>query len=116
MGYLVVKAVISGLLIAAIAEVSRRYPGFGGLIASLPLVSVIGMIWIWNDTQDPARLADHSAATLWFVVPSLPMFALIAWMLRRGHGFWLSLATGCLLTVLLYLGMVALAPRLGIKL
>lgn len=114
--YLILKALLSGAIVAAVSEVARRYPGWGGLIASLPLVSVLGMIWLWRDTRDPVRMADHASATLWFIVPSLPMFVLIPFLLRRGVGFWPSLAAGCLLTVVLYAVMVWGAPRLGVKL
>ena len=86
MTYLFIKAAISGVLIALASEVARKFPGFGALIASLPLVSVIGMMWLWRDTQDTQRLADHAQATLWFVLPSLPMFVLIPVLLRRGVG------------------------------
>jgi hypothetical protein len=116
MTYLIIKAAISGILIALASEVARRYAGFGALIASLPLVSVIGMIWLWRDTHDPIRLADHAAATLWFVAPSLPMFLLIPTLLRAGVGFWLALGLGCVLTVVLYLLTVWAAARLGIRL
>lgn len=116
MTWILLKAAVSGILIAAASEVARRYPGFGALIASVPLVSVLGMIWLWHDSRDSALLADHAAATLWFVVPSLPMFALIPWLLRAGVPFWLSLGLGCLLTVVLYGAVVALAPRLGLRL
>jgi hypothetical protein len=114
--YLLIKAAVSGCIVAAVSEIAKRYPGFGGLVASLPLVSVLGMMWLWRDTHDPERLAAHAAATLWFVLPSLPMFVVIPVMLRRGVSFWSALAAGCLLTVLLYLAMVWLAPRLGLKL
>ncbi len=116
MTYLIIKAAVSGILIALASEVARKLPGFGALIASLPLVSVLGMMWLWRDTHDPARLADHAQATLWFVVPSLPMFVLIPVLLRRGMGFWPALAVGCALTVALYLIVVLAARRLGINL
>lgn len=103
MGYLILKAAISGMLVAIASEVARRNAGIGALIASLPLISVLGMIWLWRDTHDPARLADHAAATLWYVIPSLPMFVLIPVMLRAGAGFWTALLAGCALTILLYL-------------
>ena len=103
MTYLILKAAISGILIAVVSEVARRHAGFGALIASLPLVSVLGMIWLWRDTADPVRMADHAQATLWYVLPSLPMFLLIPAMLRAGFGFWISLGAGCLLTFGLYL-------------
>ena len=73
--YLIIKAALSGILIAIIAEVAKRYPGFGGLIASLPLVSVLGMIWLWRDKPDAANMAAHAEATFWFVLPSLPCSA-----------------------------------------
>ena len=114
--YLVIKALLSGAIVAAVSEVARRYPGFGGLIASLPLISVLGMIWLWRDTTDPVRMADHATATFWFVLPSLPMFLLIPWMIRQGTSFWIALAAGCALTIVLYLAMVEIGPKLGLKL
>lgn len=116
MTYLFIKAAISGILIALASEVARKFPGFGALIASLPLVSVLGMMWLWRDTQDAGRLADHAQATLWFVLPSLPMFVLIPVLLRRGMGFWSALTLGCVTTIALYLVMVWGLRQMGIKL
>lgn len=104
--YPLLKAVISGALIAVASEVAKRYPGVGALIASLPLVSVLGMLWLWHDKPDPVNMAAHAQSTFWFVLPSLPMFLLIPVMLRRGATFGMALVCGCLLTVLLYLAMV----------
>ena len=116
MWYLIIKAALSGVLIAAISEVAKRYPGFGGLIASLPLVSVLGMVWLWRDKPDAANMAAHSEATFWFVLPSLPMFLVIPTLLKSGWSFWAALVVGCGLTILLYSLMVALGPRLGLRL
>ena len=116
MFYLAVKAVISGILIAAASEMAKRFPGFAALIASLPLVSVIGMIWLWSDKPDAENMAVHAGATFWYVLPSLPMFLLIPVLLRAGVPFWLSLTLGCLLTVALYSAMTILDPRLGLRL
>lgn len=116
MFYLAVKAVISGILIAAASEMAKRFPGFGALIASLPLVSVIGMIWLWSDKPDAENMAVHAGATFWYVLPSLPMFLLIPVLLRAGVPFWLSLTLGCLLTVALYSAMTIWGPRLGLRL
>ncbi|HEY1143798.1 MAG TPA: DUF3147 family protein [Sphingomicrobium sp.] len=114
--WLAIKALISGIAVAAVSEISKRYPGFGGLIASLPLVSVLGMLWLWKDKPDAANMAAHAQGTFWFVLPSLPMFLAIPAMLRAGFNFYVALALGCLLTIVLYLGMIALAPKLGIRL
>ena len=114
--YFLVKAVISGIIVALVSVIARRYPGAGGLVASLPLISVLGMIWLWRDTHDPMRMAAHAEATFWFVLPSLPMFLLIPLMLRQGFSFWLALAIGCLVTVLLYLGVTLTGARFGLRL
>jgi hypothetical protein len=116
MYYLALKALISGVLIAAASTIARRYPGFGALVASLPLVSVLGMVWLWSERPDAENMAAHSGATFWYVLPSLPMFLIIPVLLRHGVSFWLSLATGCALTILLYALMTWLAPRIGVQL
>lgn len=114
--YIAIKILISAALIALVSEVAKRSPAFGALIASLPLVSVLGMIWLWRDTRDPARLADHAEATFWYVLPSLPMFLLIPALLRAGTPFPLALAAGVALTGGLYLLMTALLARFGVTL
>lgn len=116
MWYLAIKAALSGIIIAIVSQVAKRYPGFGALIASLPLVSVLGMIWLWRDKPDVPNMAVHVEATFWFVLPSLPMFLLIPWLLRSGMSFWVSLALGCALTIALYLGMTWLGPKIGLRL
>ena len=114
--YFILKAVISGLLIAAASSLAKRYPGLGALVASLPLVSVLGMVWLWRDRPDAANMAAHAGATFWYVLPSLPMFLLIPALLRHGVGFGTSLAAGCALTVGLYVLMTWLGPRFGLQL
>jgi hypothetical protein len=113
---LVAKALLSGVLIVAIAEIGKRLPAMGALVASLPLVSVLGMILLWHGRPDAENMALHTEATFWYVLPSLPMFLLMPWMLRQGHGFWLALLAGCALTVALYLLMAHFGPKLGIRL
>jgi len=112
--YLLIKAIISAVVIVVASELAKRSPGLGALIASLPLVSVFGMIWLWRDTHSSARLSAHAGATFWYVLPSLPMFLLIPAMLDRGMPFWLALAAGCTLTIILYVAMIAVGPRFGL--
>lgn len=114
--YLALKAAISGVLIAVASTLAKRYPGFGALIASLPLVSVLGMVWLWGEKPDAENMAAHAAATFWYVLPSLPMFLLIPMLMRHGVHFWLALLAGCGLTIALYATMTWLGPRFGLQL
>ncbi len=114
--YLILKAAISGVIIAVVSETAKRAPGLGALIASLPLVSILGMIWLWRDTADPVRMEQHVGATFWYVLPSLPMFLVMPALMKAGVPFWGALGLGCALTIGLYVGMTALGPKFGLKL
>jgi hypothetical protein len=114
--YLILKAVLSGVIVMAVSEIAKRNPAFGALIVSLPLVSLLGIIWLWRDTGDTTRIANHAQATFWYVIPSLPMFLLLPYLLRAGLNFWLALVASCLITVVLYFFTVILAARFGVKL
>ena len=115
MWQLIAKALLAGVMIAAIAEIGKRLPTMAALVASLPLVSVLGMIFLWHARPDAENMARHSEATFWLVLPSLPMFLLIPLMLRGGLPFWASLAIGCGVTVGLYFLMLQFGPRLGAR-
>ena len=113
--YLLVKAAVSGLLIALISEIARRSPGWGGLLASLPLTTLIAILWLWRDTGDEQRIAELSTGAFWFVLPSLPLFLIIPWLLRAGWTFWPTLLAACAVTLALYAAMFALGARLGMR-
>ncbi|WP_324807455.1 DUF3147 family protein [Sphingomonas sp. LY29] len=111
----IIKAVLSGILVAAISTVARRYPGWGGLLASLPMVSVLSMLWLYGETKDSERVAALSMGAFWFILPSLPMFIIIPLMLRAGVGFTLTMLVAAAITVLLYASFAWIAPRLGVS-
>jgi hypothetical protein len=114
--YFLIKCVLSGIIIAIVSEVAKRSPAFGALIVSLPLVSLLGIVWLWRDTKDIERIAGHAEATFWYVLPSLPMFLALPALLRNGFGFWPSLGASCVLTVILYTAMVWGLAKFGVSL
>ncbi len=116
MFYLIAKALLSGVIVMAVSEIARRSPAFGALVASLPLVSLLGILWLWRDTGDSERIAAHAEATFWYVIPSLPMFLAFPWMLRHGVGFWPAILAGCVLTILLYGIAILVAAKFGVRL
>ena len=116
MTWYIIKIVITASIIVVVSEISKRIPLLGSMIASLPLVSVLGMIWIFQETKENQKLITHAEGTFWYVLPSLPMFLLMPWMMRKGVSFYLTLTVGILLTVLLYLIMTKLLARMGMNL
>jgi hypothetical protein len=113
--YLAFKAALSGVIIAIVSEVAARRPGLGALIVSLPLVSVLAIIWLWRDTGDIERIAAHAESTFWLVLPTLPMFLVFPALLRNEVDFWVALAGSCALTIGLYLLTIWLLPKFGIS-
>jgi hypothetical protein len=114
--YLFIKAALSGAIVAAVSEIARRYPSWGGLVASLPLTSLLAMIWLYRDSSDPQRVAELSVSTFWFFLPSMPLFVALPLLIRAGVGFWASMALCVAGTLALYAAWFWAAPRLGIKL
>jgi hypothetical protein len=114
--YFILKCALSGIIVAVVSEVAKRSPAFGALIVSLLLVSLLGMIWLWRDTGDAVRIANHAESTFWYVLPSLPMFLVLPAMLRAGISFWPSMGAGCALTIMLYFVTAWSLARFGIDL
>ena len=114
--YLLTKALVSGAIVAAVSEIARRFPGWGGLLASLPLVSVLAMTWLYLDTRDTMKVADLAVSTFWFFLPSMPMFLIIPALLRAGWSWAATMALAIAVTLALYALMFWIAPRLGLRL
>jgi hypothetical protein len=112
---IIAKALLAGAMIAAVSGIGKRLPATAAIVASLPLVSVLGMLFLWHAKPDSENMAVHVQATFWYVLPSLPMFLLIPLMLRAGANFWIALGVGCAITVGLYLLMVHFGPRFGLR-
>jgi F0F1-type ATP synthase assembly protein I len=115
MAWYIVKIIITALIIVIVSEISKRLPLLGSLIASLPLISVLGMVWIFQETKSSQKLISHAEGTFWYVLPSLPMFLVMPWMMKKGISFYLSLGVGILLTIILYVIMTKLLSRFGLN-
>ncbi len=113
--YYVVKLAITAGLVVAISELSKRSTLAGSLLASVPLVSVLAMIWLYADTRDAAQVAAFSRSVFWLVLPSLALFLLLPALLERGYGFFTSLAASVGATIVVYLAAIALVRRFGLE-
>lgn len=112
--FYLVKLLVSAALIVAISEIAKRTGYLGGLVASLPLVSLLAIGWMWFETHDAAKIADFSRGVFWFVLPSLIFFVLLPWLLPK-IGFYAALTIACVATAAGYAVMAAALARAGIK-
>jgi hypothetical protein len=114
--YAVIKLVLSAVIIVAVAEIAKRSSLLGGLIASLPLVSLLAMTWLYIDERDATKVADLSTSIFWLVLPSLSLFIVLPQLLQKTTlGFGLSMLISIVVMLACYVAMVAALGRLGIK-
>jgi hypothetical protein len=116
MTYYAIKILVTTVLIVLISEVSKRSSLIGAILASVPLVSVLAMIWLYVDTREVAQVSALSRSIVWLVLPSLVLFLLLPVLLDRGYNFYLSLAGSIGMTALAYFGMIVAAKHFGIRL
>ncbi len=110
------KLLLSALIIVIVTKIQLVNDRLSALLIALPLTSLVAMIWMHGTGQSSQRLANHAEGTFWFVLPTLPMFLVMPWMLRSGWGFWPALLANCVMTVILFWITVILLRRFGIDL
>jgi len=116
MGYYIIKIVITTLLVVLISEIAKRSSLMGAILASIPLVSVLGMLWLYIDTKDISKVSALSSSIFYLVLPSLSLFVALPLLLKQGINFYLSLSLSVGITVLCYWLMVSALSHFGIKL
>lgn len=109
------KVVVSALVIVLVSEIAKRNSGFAALVASLPLTSLLAIVWLRIEGSQISQIAEFSQQIFWLVLPSLVLFLLLPLLLRQGLAFWLSLSLASAATVLCYLLMIPLLRRMGVS-
>jgi len=99
---LVIRGLFSGAVVVIASEVAKKTAIFGAMIASIPIVSILSLTWVYEDTKDVAQVADFAESILWLVLPSTLLFILLPYLLRQGWSFENSMLTGITATILAY--------------
>ncbi len=102
MGYYIAKIAITTILIVLISEIAKRSSFIGAILASIPLVSMLAMIWLYVDTKDVTKVSALSSSIFWLVLPSLILFIALPWLLKNGVDFYVSMIMSLGLTVFSY--------------
>ncbi len=113
--YYIIKVLLSSATIVAISEISKRNTLAGSILASIPIISLLAIVWIYIDTKDTAKIVNLSHNIFWMVIPSLLFFMLFPMLLKRYTDFWWSLGISLVLMVLGYLVMLFLLKKAGIQ-
>ncbi len=116
MWYYITKVAVSAALIVAISEIAKRSSLMGAILASVPLVSVIAMIWLYHESSDTAKISSLATSTFWLVIPSLALFVALPILLKSGVGFYWSLFIAIGITIICYFAMLTGLRLFGINL
>jgi F0F1-type ATP synthase assembly protein I len=115
MAWIITKYLCTAAVVVLVSELAKRSDKLGGLVAALPIVTVLVLVWLHVEKQPETRIANHAWYTFWYVVPTLPMFLVFPALLRH-LGFWPTLLA-CVLLTLVCFGVFALVVRrFGIEL
>ena len=115
MVWIITKYLLTAAVVVLVSELAKRSDKLGALIAALPLVTVLALIWLHVEGQGQAKVANHAWYTFWYVVPTLPMFLAFPWLLPR-LGFWLTLLASALLPMVCFAVFALMVRRFGIEL
>ena len=115
MGWIITKYLVTAAVVVAVSEVAKRSDRGGALIAALPLVTVLALIWMFVEKQPQEKLANHAWYTFWYVVPTLPMFLVFPALLSR-IGFWPTMLASVVITIVCFGLFALLVRRFGIEL
>ena len=116
MFYYLVKIAITSIVIVTISEIAKRSTFLGALLASLPLISIFAMLWLYIDTKDVVRVSTFATSVFWLVLPTLPLFVALPLLLKQGLHFYLSIGLSVGLTVVCYWLMITTLNHYGVKL
>jgi uncharacterized membrane protein (GlpM family) len=115
MAWLFTKYFLTAAVVVLVSELAKRSDRLGGLIAALPMVTVLTLIWLYLENQPVEKIANHAWYTFWYVIPTLPMFLVFPVLLPR-IGFWPALAVCVLITVACFWLFALAVRRFGIEL
>jgi hypothetical protein len=115
MAYYAFKIAITTLLIVLISEIAKRSTLVGAILASVPIVSVLAMIWLYIDTKDIDKISTLSTSIFWLVLPSLLLFIALPLLLKQGINFYLSISISIVITALCYWVMISVLNYFGVK-
>ncbi len=114
--WLVSKYAVTAFVIVLVSEVAKKSDKMGALISSLPLVTILAMIWLYVEKQGSVKIGNHAYYTFWYVVPTLPMFLIMPWLMEKGVNFWVSLCVCALVTFGCFILTALIARRFGVNL
>ena len=115
MNWIIFKYLLTAGVVVLISEVAKKSDRLGGLIAALPLVTVLALIWLYVENQSSEKISNHAYYTFWYVLPTLPMFLIFPYLLKK-FGFWVTLSLSMVITLIIFYIFAKVMKSFGVEL
>jgi len=109
----VIKIIISALIIFIASEIAKKDTLVGAIIVSLPMISLLSIIWIYVETRDIERIISFSYSVFSMIIPSLSFFLTLPYFLKKNISFSISLMLSIVIMIVLYFGLATLYKKIG---
>lgn len=109
------KVLVSALVIVGVSELGKKWSLAGALLASLPLTSILAMLWLYRDTHDTGKIINLSHGIFWAVLPSLFFFIILPVFLKKGLSFGWAMGLSCLAMAVAYGLYVAILKEFNVQ-
>jgi F0F1-type ATP synthase assembly protein I len=113
--FIIIKYIITAAVVVIVSEFAKASDKLGSLVAALPLVTVLTLIWLFVENQPSSKIANHAYYTFWYVLPTLPMFLLFPYLLPK-FGFWPTLISCIAFTLVVFYVYAIALKQFGINL
>lgn len=114
--FIIIKTFVTAAFVVIISEIAKRSTFWGGFMASLPLVSILAIVWLYWETKSTERVSQFCINIFWMVIPSLSFFLILPFLLRKQLPLMVALPLACVLTAGMYALAISCYQKLGIKL
>ncbi|MDF4735553.1 DUF3147 family protein [Vibrio parahaemolyticus] len=113
--WIVIKYLTTAAIVVLVSEGAKRSDKMGALVAALPTVTILALVWMYIEGQENSKLSNHAFYTFWYVLPTLPMFLLFPYLLAK-YSFWVTLLISCLVSIVCFAITHAVIKHFGISL
>lgn len=113
--YYLFKVLLTALIVVGVSELAKRFSLWAAIFASLPLTSILAMVWLYVESKEANKISELSYGIFWMVLPSLLFFIILPSLLKWGMRFYPALLISCMVMAGAYPLYAMALRRLGIN-
>lgn len=115
MSWLIFKYLTTAALVVIISEFAKRSDKLGGLVAALPIMTFLTLIWLYVEKQPDSKIINHAWYTFWYVIPTLPMFFTFPFIYPK-IGFWPTMGVSVIITLISFVVLSMIVKHFEVEL